>query len=222
VRSFSERLAGQVAGELALDRDRDPAGLLADDERDGVGLLGDADRRPVAGAHRLRERRVVREGQEAARGGDAVVLDDDRAVVEGRAGIEEGFEELAGEGGVEAAAVLDVLAQADVALDGDQGADAVLGELDGGVGELVDDAARLASQEGERMRVWARWERPRAELGANRTMMAMAEPERIQVSMRWMFSSLNCSARNRAPRKVTMKRKTMPFRMPAPGCRGPR
>src|SRR5258706_378532 len=85
--------------------------------------------------------------REASRGGDALVVDDDRAVVEGRAGIEERFQQLAGEDGVDAAAMLDVLAQADVALDGDERADAVLGELDGGVGELVDDAGGLAPQE---------------------------------------------------------------------------
>src|SRR5207245_2188661 len=53
------RLHGGV--HLALDRERDPPGLLGDEDRDRVRLLGDPERRPVPRAERAAHLEVSRE-----------------------------------------------------------------------------------------------------------------------------------------------------------------
>ena len=57
-------------------------GFLRDDDDDGIGLLGQPDRRAVPRAQRHRQPLVLCKRKDAARCRDAVVLDDNGAVVE--------------------------------------------------------------------------------------------------------------------------------------------
>ena len=62
---------------------------------------------------------LTRQRQEARGGRDPVALDDHRAVVQRRPRLEDAQQQVVGQRGVERNAALDVVAQADVALDGD-------------------------------------------------------------------------------------------------------
>ncbi len=71
--------------------------------------------RPELAAHT----RVDGQRQEAGGRGDAVLLEDDRAVVQRRAGLEDRHQQVVGQLRVERDAALDVVAQADLTLDRD-------------------------------------------------------------------------------------------------------
>src|SRR5688572_10049613 len=140
-------LAREIDLEVPVRADRDAPRLLRDHDHDRVGLLAHAQRGAVARAHRLRELVVVRQREEAGGRGDPLVLDDDRAVVQGRALEEDRLDQVARDGRVDARAALDVLAEAHVALDRDQGARAVGREARGGRDELADDLDRRAAED---------------------------------------------------------------------------
>src|SRR5690348_2174225 len=72
---------------------------------------------------------VQRKGQETSRSGDACALYDNGAVVHGRTRAEYRQEQIVAQISIERDAAFNVGPQADVALEGDQGADAVLGKV---------------------------------------------------------------------------------------------
>ena len=82
--------------------------------------------------------RVDRERQKARRRRHAILLHDHRAVVQRRRRQEDALQQIVGEHGVEADAALDVVAKADLPLDGDDGADALRREHGRGDDELLD------------------------------------------------------------------------------------
>ena len=104
---------------LAVEGNRDLPGLLGHDDRDGVVLLGQADRRAVPRAELAAQHRLHRQRQEAGGGGNAALLDDDRAVVQRRRRLEDADQQVVGHLRVERNAALDVVAQADLALEHD-------------------------------------------------------------------------------------------------------
>ena len=81
----SAAVGRQVALEAAGDRQRNLPALLGHHHGDGVVLLGQADRGAVARAEIAPDDRIDGQRQEAGRGGDAILLNDDRAVMERRA-----------------------------------------------------------------------------------------------------------------------------------------
>src|SRR5829696_2647938 len=75
-------VGGEAALDLPVERDRDLAGLFRHDHRRGVALLGQADRGAMPGAELTAEPRVHRQREEARGGGDAALLQDNRAVMQ--------------------------------------------------------------------------------------------------------------------------------------------
>src|SRR5262249_60447202 len=86
----------------------------------------------------LAETRVDGERQEARRGGNSIGLDDHRAVMKRRSGLEHAGEQVVGDRRIERDSALDVVAKADLPLDDDDRADAARGERAGGDDELLD------------------------------------------------------------------------------------
>ena len=110
----------QVALNLSRHREADGAGLLGDDHRHCIRFLGDADAGAMARAELSGEQGVHGKRQEASGGSDTVFLHNGGAVVQRRAGTEDGRQQMVGEPGVQRHAAFDVGAQADLALDHDQ------------------------------------------------------------------------------------------------------
>ena len=81
------------AEQFAVDRQRDLARLLRDDDDDRVADLAHADTRAMARALVLAELRVLRQRQKASRRRNAVVRNDDSAVVQRRLVEENVFEQ---------------------------------------------------------------------------------------------------------------------------------
>ena len=79
----------EAALDLSVDDDRDAAGLLGHDDRHRVVLLGQADRGAMPRPELLAQLRVHRQRQEAGGRRDAIVLHDDRAVVQRRRRLED-------------------------------------------------------------------------------------------------------------------------------------
>ncbi len=111
--------------DLAVQRNADAARLFGNDDRNRIVLFGQADRRAMARAEVPRELRVDRQRQKARRRGHAIVLHDDRAVVQRRLRLKDAHEQIVGEHGVERKPRLDVVPQADLPLDDDDRADAL-------------------------------------------------------------------------------------------------
>ena len=113
----------------------DVPGFLGNEDGDGVRFLGDADARAVAQPEAAVEIFARGEGENAGGGGDAVVLHDDPAVVEDGLGVEDREHEFLRKNGVEIHAGRGELADADVALDGDERAELAAREVEDRVHE---------------------------------------------------------------------------------------
>src|SRR5262249_5381164 len=137
----AQRGGVHVARDLPLAHQRDHPVLLGDNDGERVGLLGEADGRPVARAEGFRDGRVGGEREEAAGGGDAAVLDDERSVVDRRDRHEDAGEELLRDPGVERWSHRDVLVQPDLALQHDQRAHPPRGEVGDALHQLLDRLA---------------------------------------------------------------------------------
>ena len=133
----------EVPLELAGDGERDLAGLLGDDEGERVGLLADPERRAVARAVLLRELGVGGQREKAGGGRDALRLDDDGAVVQRSVRGEDADQQVEREPGVEGDAVLDVVAQALLALEDDQRPGPALGQGRRSEHDVVQEASAL-------------------------------------------------------------------------------
>ena len=133
-----------MALEHAGDRHRDRARLLGDDDDDGIGDLADADARAMARAEVAADIVVLRQRQDAARRRNAVIADDDRAVMERRLGEKQVAQQLRGDAGIHDGAALLVFQQRDGALEDDKHARALLGHDLAGLHGLLDDAVDLA------------------------------------------------------------------------------
>ena len=92
----------------------------------------------MAGAELTAHSRIDRQRQEARRRGNAILLDDDRAVVQRRAGLEDRHQQVVGQRRVDRNAALDVVAQPDLPLDGDDGARPLRREHGRGHDQLLD------------------------------------------------------------------------------------
>lgn len=139
-------LGVEVALERAVDGQRDLAGLLRNHDGGAVGLLADSDRRTMARAEVTVEFALLAERQETGGGCDAVALQERGAVVQRCAGAEDVAQQLARDGGVEADAALDVVAQALIRLDHDQRPDRLFRHLIGGLRDLADACFGLGSR----------------------------------------------------------------------------
>lgn len=145
-----ESFDGEVSDESAVFGDGDDAGFFADDDDDGVGVFGEAEGGAVPGAEVLGQVAAFGEGELDASGGEFALSDDDAHIVEDGAGPKDGVEEFDGEVGVDGGAGIGEAAEADVAFDGDESADAVLGAVGGGACEdfdLVFDGVGSALEE---------------------------------------------------------------------------
>ena len=83
----------QEAGQFAVLRHGNDAGLFGHDQNERVGHLRDADARPVARAQILAQIGVLRQRQHAAGRQDASSPQDDGAVMEGRTFIKDVFQQ---------------------------------------------------------------------------------------------------------------------------------
>ncbi len=102
----------------------------------------------MAGAKLRREHRIHRKRQEAGRGGNPALLHDDSAVVQRRAGTEDGDQQIIGKVGVQRHPAFDEGAQTDLAFNDDKRAGDRLGKMVGrehdvfvAVGAVKDAAA---------------------------------------------------------------------------------
>ena len=118
--------------------ERDVAGFLRDQNGNGVGLFGDADTGAVAQPETAVEILARGERKDACCGGHAVVLYDDTAIVQHRLGVKDGQDKFLGKHGVHVDAGRGKLADADVALEGDERAELAPGQVENGVDQLVD------------------------------------------------------------------------------------
>ena len=89
-------------------------------------------------AERFAQPRIDGQRQKTRRGGDAVFLNDHRAVMERRRGQKNALQQIVAEHRVETDAAFDVVAQADLPLDRDDRADPLLRQQRRGDGELFD------------------------------------------------------------------------------------
>lgn len=131
----TELLFGQVALEDAVFANRDAAGFLADDDTYGIGAFRDAECGAVAKACGAVLHFAFGDGEHAGRAGDAFVGDDHTSVVERGFREENGHGEFGSEAGVESDAGIQLFLETDIALDGEEGADALFRQVDDGVGE---------------------------------------------------------------------------------------
>ena len=106
--------------QLSVHTYRNLPGLLANNERDRIGLFGQADRGTVAGSELLGKRGVVGQREQASRRGDALFLNDDRAVVQRRTWKENGLDELGADLRVRLNAPLRIGVERGLPLKGDQ------------------------------------------------------------------------------------------------------
>lgn len=111
---------GDADGDVPILAEGDFAGLFRNDHDDGVGEDGGADGGAVAQAEVGRDVLAVGNGQDAARRHNAVVLDNQRAIVQ-RAVLEEDvLNQLARDDGIEALAGGDGLVQGRVFLENNE------------------------------------------------------------------------------------------------------
>jgi hypothetical protein len=115
--------------------------FLGDDDDEGVGAFGQADGGVVAGMGGA-DGGFAGGGKTAACGDDAVFTDDDAAVVEGASRIEDGLEEETGDVAVKSDAAFDILVEALLPLDGDEGASVFGGQAGGVDGEMAVGVAK--------------------------------------------------------------------------------
>ena len=115
--------------QMAIEGNADGASFFGNDDDDGVGLFREADGGLVAHAVGGAEVLLLAEGEDAASGVGAVFADDNAAIVEGRAAVEDGFDEgvVRKQRRVDDLAGFGVAVEADFLFDGDEGAGAVLG-----------------------------------------------------------------------------------------------
>ena len=138
VEAAAEAVDVEVAFENAAMAERDVAGFLRDKDGNGVRLLGDADAGSVAQPETAVEVFTRGERKDACCGGHAVVLHDDTTIVQHRFRVKDGQDELLGKHGVHVDAGRGKLADADVALEGDERAELSPGQVENGVDQLVD------------------------------------------------------------------------------------
>ena len=134
----AQRVGVEAALDLAVGHHRHAAGFLRNHDRDRIIFFRQTDRRPMARPELLAEPRVDRQRQKTGRGRHAIVLHDDRAVVERRRGLKNAQQQIVRQQGVERNAALDVVAQADLALERDDGADALRRQHARGDHQLFD------------------------------------------------------------------------------------
>ena len=134
----AQRVGVESTLDLTVDDDRDEAGFLRDDNRHRVVLFGEPDGRAMTGAELLAQLRIDRQRQEARRRRNAIGLHDHGAVVQRRRGLKDAHEQIVGQHGVERNPALDVIAQSDLPLDRDDGADPLGGQQPRGDDQLLD------------------------------------------------------------------------------------
>ena len=121
----AQPLRRQVALDAAFEHDRDPPGLLGHHEGDGVVFFSQADGRAMPRAKVLAQPRIHRERQKAGRRRHAILLDDHGAVVQRRAVLKDRHQQVVADLRVQGDAAFGVVAQANLPLDGDDGAGAL-------------------------------------------------------------------------------------------------
>lgn len=149
---FEELGAFEITLDFSVNAEGDVACFFADDDRDGVGGFGDADGGAVPEPHGTVAEFFLADGKDAACGVDAVVCEDNSAVMEGGFGVKDGEEEGLAEFALDEFARFGVVGEVDAALDGEEGAEAFFGEGDDTVGERFEDGLLLAVVEAEEAR----------------------------------------------------------------------
>ena len=117
--------------------------FFGDDEGDGVGFLTEAEGGAVAEAEVAVEVLALGDGEDAGGGEDAIIAEDEAAVVERGFWLEDGDDELRGELAVDGDAGFREGADIDLALDGDEGAELAVGEIENHVRDDLDGLAVL-------------------------------------------------------------------------------
>ncbi len=144
---FLER---DAAHELAFVGIGDRAGLLRHHHDHRVGFLAQADGRAVPRAERFVQVLPLGEREDAGGEGDAVAFDDDAAVVNGVVREEDGFQHLRRGLAIHGDAGLDGFLELDGLLDGDERADAHVGQALDGLDDDLDVLALLVGGGEER------------------------------------------------------------------------
>ena len=101
-------------------------------------MFGDPHRGPMPGAQGGVQVGIAGQGQQAAGGHGPVPLEDDRAVMGGVVGPEQGDQQFLGDQGVQLDGPFQIIGQADMALHDDEGADAPAGQGFGGFADFFD------------------------------------------------------------------------------------
>ena len=140
-----EPLDVQVALENARVTNRNLAALLRHDQGDRIRLLGEAQAGPVTKADGPVEILALGQGENAPGRLNTVSAEDHTPVVEHGLGMEDGQEEFLGETRVQPHPALGHGLEADIAFERDQGTEPLAGEIEDGVGDLLD---LLASAQG--------------------------------------------------------------------------
>ena len=124
-----EALRVEVALNLTSMADGHNPCFFGDDKGDGVGFLAQAESGAVAEAEVTVEIFALGDGENACGGKDAVVAQDDAAIVEGCLRLEDGDDKLLGELAIDGDAALCEGADIDIALHGDEGAELAIREI---------------------------------------------------------------------------------------------
>lgn len=137
---IAQSFRGEASDEMFFFGDGDGASFFGDDDDDGVGRFAQTDGGAVARAELLVDVVVSGEGEEAAGGIDALMTDDDGAIVRRIRfkGDEEGDEQFFCNLGIDFDALDHILIEDGIFLDGDESADAPFAEESGGFHDFFD------------------------------------------------------------------------------------
>ena len=148
---LAQQLGGDRLGQFARLGDADAAGLFTHDHGEAIVVEGYANGGAVTRAERVGDRAFLRQRQLHASSPDAAVADDDGQVVQRGIRPKDALQKGCRNFGVELGSAGDV-ADADLTLDHDEGAETVAGEELGGVGDFLGKTRSLRAARGEKLR----------------------------------------------------------------------
>lgn len=136
--SLPEPLDVEVALEHTRVTNRNLAAFLGNDEGDGVRLFGKTESGAVAETDCPVKVLPLRQGEDTPCGLDAVPAQDHAPVMEHGLGVKDGQEEFLGKSRIQLHAALRHRLQADVALQRNEGSEALAGKVENRVRDLLD------------------------------------------------------------------------------------
>jgi len=141
----TEFVGGKRTAQFAGNGEGDDPGFFGEDHDDRVGFVAEAERRAMPQAKVALESFGLGEGKDGCGDGNAVLDDDDAAVVERGLGKEDGGEEVVADFGVENGAGFAGWFVGDFALESDEGTVAILLHLFERANDDFDDLSLLAA-----------------------------------------------------------------------------